>query len=163
MPLDVKRLFDALDGEEVKYAIIGGVAAIAHGSATITFDLDLCYARDNANLESLARALFPLRPRLRGVEENLPFVLDVHTLRNGMNFTLSTDAGDLDLLGEVSGIGDYRKVLTHSETILLYGRERAVLSLDALIRAKKAAGRPRDLQAIAELEALLELQKRGGA
>jgi hypothetical protein len=104
-----KTLIDTLDAAGVEFVIIGGVAAVAHGSATATFDLDLCYARDNANVEKLVRALAPLRPCLRGADPGLPFVFDVRAVRNGMNFTLSTDAYDLDLLGEVAGVGSYRQ------------------------------------------------------
>lgn len=161
MPLDVKKLFDTLDREGVECVIIGGIAAVAHGSASATFDLDVCYARDDANLERLARALAPLHPRLRDVPADAAIVLDSRTLRSGLNFTLSTDAGDLDLIGEVAGIGGYRQVVANSETIAIYNRPRSVLTLEALIRAKRAARRPRDLQVLPELEALLELKKRG--
>ncbi len=160
MTLDLQRLLESLDIHRVQYVVIGGVAAIAHGSATLTFDLDLCYARDEVNLEQLARALAPFRPRLRGVADDVPFKFDGSTLRNGLNFTLSTDAGDLDLLGEVSGVGTYREVLANSDEIEIYQRKCQVLKLDALIRAKKATGRPKDLNALPELEALLALRNR---
>ncbi len=163
MPNGAKTLIDALDAAGVEFVVIGGVAAVAHGSATATFDLDLCYARDGANLGRLTRALAPLHPYLRGADLGLPFVFDVRAVRNGMNFTLSTDVYDLDLLGEVAGVGSYDKVLAESEGVLIYGREHKVLRLEALIRAKKAAGRQKDLNALPELEALLELKRRGGA
>ncbi|MBI4787450.1 MAG: hypothetical protein HY782_10435 [Chloroflexi bacterium] len=158
-----RHLLDVLDSHSVKYVIVGDVATIAHGARCADMVLQLCFAREVSILEKLARALAPLQPRLRGVDENLPFVLDERTLRNGLNFTLVTDAGNLDLLGEVAGIGDYRKVLANSEAILIYEREQHVLTLEALIRAKKAAGRQKDLQALPELEALLELKNRGDA
>ena len=163
MPNGAKEIIDALDTERVEYVTIGGVAAVAHGSATATFDLDLCYARDDLNLERLVHALVPLHPCLRGADAGLPFVFDMRTLRNGMNFTLSTDVYDLDLLGEVTGVGNFDKVCAESEKVLIYGREHRILGLDALIRAKKAAGRPKDLNALPELEALLELKRRAGA
>src|SRR5437773_933457 len=87
--------------------IIGGVAAYAHGSSALTHDLDVCYARDAANLERLAHALKTVRARLRGAPEGLPFLLDAQTLRNGLNFTFQTDIGPIDLLGEVAGVGGY--------------------------------------------------------
>jgi hypothetical protein len=160
MPLEAKRIFEALDKEQVDYVILGGIAAIAHGSATLTFDLDVCYARTEVNLERLVRAVSPLNPRLRGADENLPFKFDARTLRNGLNFTFETDAGNFDLLGEVSGVGDYQKVFENSDMLELYGENRRVLTLDALIRAKKAAGRRKDLNQLPELKALLEMKKR---
>ena len=72
------------------------------GSVRITLDLDICYSRATESLERLTLALAPLKPRLRGTPPDLP------TLRAGLNFTLNTDLGPIDLLGEVSGIGQRR-------------------------------------------------------
>lgn len=81
-------------------------------------------------------------------------------LRRGLNFTLTTSAGDLDLLGEVTGAGAYDDLLPASEAVPLFGLSCRCATLDALIRMKRAAGRPRDLEAIAELEALRD-ERRG--
>jgi len=159
MPINSKPLLDALDKENVRYVIIGGVAAIAHGSATATFDIDVCYAREGSNLERLARALAPIHPRLRGADENLPFKFDARTIRNGLNFTLATDIGDLDLLGEVSGVGSDRDVFANSVETEIFGHKRRILSLEALIGSKQAAARPKDLLVLPELKALLEMRK----
>lgn len=86
----------------------------------------------------------------------LPFLWDTETLRRGLNFTLRTDWGDLDLLGEVAGVGGYDQALVSSEPTALFGVTCAVLSLPALIAAKRAAGRPRDRYSLPELEALWE-------
>src|SRR6185369_7721462 len=110
---------------KVDCVIVGGVAAAVHGSSLLTSDLDVCYARDGANLLRLAEALQSVHARLRNAPEGLPFILDAETLRRGLNFTFATDIGDLDLLGEVRGIG---------------------------------AGRPKDLVALPELEAIQEAQ-----
>ena len=88
---------------------------------------------------------------LRGAPETLPFVLDVPTLRAGLNFTLRTAAGDLDLLGEVTGVGAYTSVQRLSVTLTVYGRGERVLGLDGLERAKRAAGRLKDLVDLAEI------------
>jgi hypothetical protein len=77
----------------------------------------------------------------------------------GLNFTLSTDLGDLDLLGEVAGLGEYDAVQAVSETLNLYGLPMQVLTIEGLLAAKRATGRERDKEAIVELEALLELKK----
>ena len=99
---DVERLLKALQREGVAFVIIGGVAAVLQGSAYVTADLDLCYSRKKENLEKLAKALGPFHPSLRGAPKNLPFHLDVDALRSGLNFTLVTDVGDLDIFGEVT-------------------------------------------------------------
>jgi hypothetical protein len=107
-------------------------------------------------------ALAPYQPRLRGGPENLPFRFDAETVRRGLNFTLTTSLGDLDLLGEVTGIGSYDAVLQTSEWREIEGKKYLVLSLAGLIQAKRAAGRKKDLNALPELEALRDLKERMG-
>ena len=143
---------------EVECVIVGGVAAAIHGSLVLTNDLDVCYSRFPTNLESLARALQSVHARLRNVPEGLPFILDAETLSRGLNFTFSTDIGDVDLLGEVRGVGQYRDVLVDSITVELFGHRFAVIDIGKLIAAKRAAGRPKDLIALPELEAIQEAQ-----
>jgi predicted nucleotidyltransferase len=140
----------------VEFVIIGGVAATIHGSSHVTNDLDICYARSRLNLTRLANALAPFHPRLRGAPAELPFIWDAETLRHGLNFTLVTDLGDLDLLGEVTGIGTFEPVRAASIIVKLFGVKCAVLSLDGLIVAKRAAGRLKDQLILPELEALRE-------
>jgi hypothetical protein len=153
---DFARLLGALHDEEVECIIVGGLAATIHGSARLTQDVDVSYARSDGNLERIVRALEPLEPYLRGAPPGLPFEWSVATLRAGLNFTLTTSAGALDLLGEIAGGGRYENLLPHTIVVDLFGYEVRCLDLDALIRTKRAAGRPRDLEAIAELEALRE-------
>jgi hypothetical protein len=104
--IQLATLLPRLVNYQIELVIVGGVAATLQGSSYITNDLDICYARSQANLVSLADSLKDLHPRLRGAPAGLPFLWDSETLRRGLNFTLSTDWGDLDLLGEVAGIGD---------------------------------------------------------
>ena len=100
------------------------------------------------------RALQPLDPYLRGAPPGLPFRFDDDTVRQGLNFTLTTRAGDLDLLGEATGGGTYEALLPHSEMRELSGLDCRFVNLETLIRLKRAAGRLKDLERIAELEAL---------
>jgi hypothetical protein len=136
--------------------LVGGVAAVAHGSARTTLDVDVVYSRAEDNLARLVSALAPLRPELRGAPPGLPFRFDVPTIKAGLNFTLTTRLGLLDLLGEIAGGGTYEKLLPRSIAVEILGAPCRVLTLDALIDAKRASGRPRDLEAIAELEAIRE-------
>ena len=154
--MNLRKLFGALQDREVDFIIIGGVAARAHGSARVTQDVDICYARNTTNLERLVLALKPLKPYIRGAPPGLPFEWSVATLRAGLNFTLTTTAGDIDLLGEVTGGGTYEDLESHTIRARIYDRETLVIDLPWLIRTKRAAGRPRDLEAIAELMALME-------
>lgn len=151
---DFAKLLTALVEGNVRFVIVGGVAATLHGSARLTQDLDIVYERSAENVTSLARALSALQPYLRGAPPGLPFVLDSATIRHGLNFTLQTAAGAIHLLGEISGVGGYANVSDRSESVTLFGIRVKVIDLDGLIAAKRAAGRPKDLEVIAELEAL---------
>jgi predicted nucleotidyltransferase len=156
----IEAILTLLAQARVDFVVIGGVAGLAHGSARVTFDLDLCYKRTSENIARLCETLAPLNPRLRGAPEGLPLRLDPETVKAGLNFTLTTDLGALDLLGEVSGLGGYEGVRAASEALALYGFEMNVLSLEGLLVAKRTAARGKDKEAMVELEALLELRKR---
>jgi predicted nucleotidyltransferase len=157
-----EEFIEILNKAGVEYVVIGGVAMVAHGSARATFDLDLCYRRSIQNIETLCRAIQPFRPRLRGAPSDLPFQFDTRTVRAGLNFTLATDIGDIDLLGEVAGLGLYDAVFAASQVKQVSGTECRILSLDGLIRAKRAAGRKKDLEALKELQGLKDLKEKLG-
>ncbi|HEV8187032.1 MAG TPA: hypothetical protein VGP83_04740 [Pyrinomonadaceae bacterium] len=162
MPLPTKIIeapLRLLAEYKVDCVIVGGIAAVLHGSMLLTNDVDVCYARDSSNLKRLSEALQSVNARLRNAPEGLPFILDGETLKRGLNFTFSTDIGDLDLLGEVRGIGVYKDVLDGSLTFELFGYQFAVIDIGKLIVAKRAAGRPKDLVALPELEAIQEAQQ----
>lgn len=144
----------------VRFIVIGGVAAAAHGSSRFTKDLDVVYARDDDNIRRLVEALRPHSPYLRGAPPGLPFKWDFETLRLGLNFTLTTTVGDVDLLGHVPGGGTYDDLLPHTIEMTAFGVTCRYVTLPTLITLKRAAGRPRDFDAIAELEILLEEQRR---
>ena len=156
--MDFEAALKALDDAGVSFIIIGAVAAVAHGSGYVTRDLDICYERTPENMRRLVAALRPFHPSLRGAPKELPFVLDERTLSQGMNFTFRTDLGDIDLLGEISGVGQYSQLIQGAETRELWDRKYRVASLSDLIRSKRAAGRPKDLSILPELEALEELK-----
>jgi hypothetical protein len=146
----------------VEFIVICGVAGTLHGSAFITQDLDVVYARNRENIRRLAAALQPHQPYLRGAPEGLPFKWDERTIRNGLNFTLTTSFGDLDLLGEATGGGAYENLLPHSFEVSGFGVRFRLLNLDKLIILKRAAGRPKDLAVVAELQGILERKKSAG-
>jgi predicted nucleotidyltransferase len=154
------ELLQALVGARVEFIIVGGAAATAHGSARLTQDLDIVYRRTPENLARLVIALAPLQPYLRGAPPGLPFKWDERTIRAGLNFTLITSAGALDLLGQIAGGGGYDELAPYSVELKLFGLDVLVLGLERLIVVKQAAGRPKDLETIAELEAILEERRR---
>lgn len=157
---DFGRLFEALVTARVEFIIIGGMAATAHGSAHVTVDLDLVYRRTLENIARLAAALQPLQPYLRGAPPGLPFRFDADTIKRGLNFTLVTSAGDLDAMGEAAGGGTYEALLPRSELRSIFGFDVRFVDLEMLLHLKRAAGRPKDLERIAELEALRDERKK---
>ena len=154
-------LLAALVGQGVEFIVIGGVAASAHGSVRHTRDLDIVYARNPPNIAKLVAALAAHEPYLRGSAPGLPFRFDAPTIVAGLNFTLTTALGEFDILGEVTGGGLYEDLLPQTLEVEAFGVRFRCVTLPKLIALKRAAGRPRDFDAIAELEVLLEEQQRG--
>ena len=140
----------------VEFVIVGGLAATIHGSARLTQDVDFVYSRAGDNIDRLVAALQPHSPYLRGAPPGLPFDWSAAMIERGLNFTLTTSIGDIDLLGEIVGGGDYGSLIPHTMVVDIFGCRCRCLDLPGLIRAKRAAGRPKDLEALAELESLLE-------
>lgn len=156
---DFLGLLRTLAAAEVEFIIVGGVAAAAHGSSRLTRDLDVIYRRTPDNFSRLVRSLAGHRPYLRGAPPGLPFQWDVETIARGLNFTLTTDLGAIDFLGEIPG-GTYDTLRGFTETMTLFGIPCLCLTLEKLIDVKRAAGRVRDLEAVAELEAIAEQRAR---
>jgi predicted nucleotidyltransferase len=159
---DFAGLLRVLNENGVEFILVGGVAAAVHGAIRTTRDLDVVYARTPENLARLAGALAPMNAYLRGAPPGLPFHWDVETIAHGLNFTLDTSLGEIDVLGEIAGGGAYEELQARSIKIAVFGMECLCLDLDTLIHVKRAAGRPKDFEAIAELEALREEREAGG-
>ena len=153
---DFRALLRALADRGVEFILIGGVAATVHGSSRLTQDLDIVYRRSAENLDRLVQALRDHRPYLRDAAPGLPFQWESATLQRGLNFTLATDLGEIDLFGEIVGGGRYEDLLGQTVRITIFGISVLCLNLPQLIRVKRAAGRARDLEVVAELEAMLE-------
>ena len=160
---DFEKIIRTFGEAEIECVIVGGRAATIHGSARLTQDVDFVYARARANIGRLVAALRPHSPYLRGAPPGLPFEWSEAAVERGLNLTLTTAIGDIDLLGEIVGGGDYRALMPHSVEVDMFGCRCRCLDLPGLIRVKRAAGRPKDLEALAELEVLLkEREGQGG-
>lgn len=155
-----EEILKRLVSGKVKFILIGGFAAAAHGSTYLTNDLDICYERSFENIRKLTKMLKSLHASLRGVPKDLPFILDEKTFSFGNNFTFQTDLGDLDLIGEMAGLGTYAQALPYSEALDLFGNQVQVLGIEGLIRTKKATGRPKDVVHLKELEAIKRLKNK---
>lgn len=150
----LRRLVDG----EVDFVVIGGIAAIAHGSPQVTQDLDIAYATDETNLERLGSVLVELGATLRGVTDDIPFVPDGHTLRRTRMLTLDTSEGPLDLLAEPDGASGYSGLRANAIEASVSGATVRIAGLEDLLAMKKAAGRPKDRIYVEELEAIRRLR-----
>ncbi len=159
---DPAAILRVLVQDDVRFVVIGGVAANLLGSTTVTRDLDVMYARDKENLQRLAAALTSLRARPRGQDRDLPYRLDAQALRNGTNFTLTTRLGDLDCLGEASGGFTYDRIEPAATAMDVDGLSVRVVNLDDLIRMKRAAGRGKDQIEVHNLSALRDVRDKKG-
>jgi hypothetical protein len=152
----VRRLAE----RNVDFVVIGGVAAILHGSARDTFDLDVSYATNDANLAALGEVLTSLGARLKGVDDDVPFVADARALRQMEILTMTTDLGELDVLAKPSGAPGYETLRARADRYELDGSSVLVASIEDLLSMKQAAGRPKDLADVAELETIARLRRR---
>jgi predicted nucleotidyltransferase len=159
---DVVDLLRPLVGRGVDFVVIGGIAMVLHGSARVTRDLDICFAPDETNLELLGGVLVDLNARLRGVDEDVPFVPDGRTLRGIEILTLTTDAGWLDLQLAPSGAPAYGELRARADRVEVDGMGVLVASLDDLAAMKRAAGRPVDQIDLEEIEVIRSLRARRG-
>lgn len=153
---DFKQLLRLLTDNEVEFIIVGGAAATVHGSARLTFDLDIVYKRGKENIARLVNAIRPIDPYLRGAPPGLPFDWSSETIEKGLNFTLTTSLGALDLLGEIVGGGSYEQLVETTIPVEIGGVKCLCLDLERLIQVKRAAGRPKDLEVVAELQQILD-------
>jgi hypothetical protein len=141
-PIHILRRFLA---HRVRFVLIGGLAAKAHGSPSLTLDIDVCPARDRENLERTAAVLGELGARLRGATSDVPFHPDQRTLERVEILTLATDRGDLDVVFRPPGVDGYEELAANAVELELEQDLRvSVAALDDLIRMKRAAGRPKD-------------------
>jgi predicted nucleotidyltransferase len=150
--LRLHALLERLTEAEVDFVVVGGVAVIAQASPRFTKDLDICYAPEQVNLDRLGAVLTTLGARLRGIEEDLPFVADGQTLKQTRMLTLTTPDGDIDLLAEPEGSPSYAVLRRNASRVNLDGITVLVASIDDLIAMKRAVSRPQDLVDLESLE-----------
>lgn len=162
MELDLERLLAVLDRHGVVYVLIGGLAAVAHGSPFPTEDADITPDPDGSNLERLSAALEELDARLRvsGETDGVPFSHDADSLRAVQTWNLTTAAGDLDLNFEPDGTGGFADLNRDAEPVELYGVMVRIASLADVIRSKQAANRPKDQRVLPTLRELLARSRR---
>lgn len=152
-------MLHGLTTTNVRFVVVGGVAAAAHGSQYVTNDLDVCYDAEPGNVQRLAALLASWDAYPRGIEPGLPFFMDERQFRAQPTMTLTTREGDIDVLRHVAGVGEYANARDRSVEIDAFDVRFRLLDLPSLIAAKRAANRPKDLAHLLELEAILALQR----
>lgn len=152
-------MLHGLTTTNVRFVVVGGVAAAAHGSQYVTNDLDVCYDAEPGNVQRLAALLASWDAYPRGIEPGLPFFMDERQFRAQPTMTLTTREGDIDVLRHVAGVGEYANARDRSAEIDAFDVRFRLLDLPSLIAAKRAANRPKDLAHLLELEAILALQR----
>lgn len=159
-PFDPVRMLRVLSERRVRFVVIGGYAGTLLGAPLVTNDLDICYERSPENLERLSAALKLLDAKLRvaGVDEALPFILDARTLAAGDSFTFETESGNVDVLGTPSGTAGYPDLITAARPYpVASDLEVDIVSLEDLMRMKRASGRVKDRLQLETLTALREM------
>src|SRR5665647_70978 len=152
MKTDFKTLLSKLSKNGFDFVLVGGFAAAAYGSSYVTHDLDICAVLTPANIEKLRAILSDLHPAHRMTPKKLSFIEIPEDLHGINNLYLQTDAGVLDIISNVIGVGDFAEVLKSAVEIQIFGHKCKVISLQDLIRCKQALKRPKDLLVAAELE-----------
>jgi hypothetical protein len=158
-PFKPRPIIQLLTAHGVDFVVIGGYAAVLHGSPRITRDLDICYAMDAANLAVLGRVLTDMNAQPAGVEDEVPFVADERTLARVQLLTLMTDLGRLDLMTLPKGAPRYARMRERSDRFDLDGVLVHVAAIPDLIAMKKAVGRKKDLADVEELAAIQRLSR----
>lgn len=144
----------------VDFVVIGGVAAILHGSERNTFDLDICPAQDRANLDVLGKALAEIDARLRGVDEDVPFIPDGRSLSGVEILTTDTTLGPLDILARPDGSPPYRSLRNRAIRLDVGPAGVLVAAIEDLIAMKQSADRTKDQEDVERLEAIARLKRR---
>ncbi len=159
--MSFRSMLQGMSAAEIRFVVIGGLAARAHGSPRLTDDLGICYDAESENVERLAALLASWAAYPRGIERGLPFFMDVRQLRTTPTLTLTTREGFVDVLDRVEGVGSYSAALKQSVEFEGFGIRFRALSLSALIAAKRATGRQKDAEQLPELEAMRALREQG--
>lgn len=159
MTPDFSQLIARLTDSGFEFVLIGGYAAVTHGSSQVTRDLDVCAVLTNENLERLRRALAGWNPRHRLTPERLSFLSLPRPGEPVNNLYLETDVGVLDILSSVLGVGDFERLKRTAERLEVDGRTCWVMSLPDLIAAKEAMGRGKDQLTAVELRVIAARRK----
>ncbi|MGB1110091.1 MAG: nucleotidyltransferase [Gammaproteobacteria bacterium] len=153
---ELNRLLQRLCEADVEFVIVGGFAAMLHGSSLLTRNLDVCCLLTDGEIDKLRQAFKDLNPVHRFTPQRLSFLENPRPGEPIRNIYLQTDLGPINFLGSIAGVGGYNEVREHSTVFNLFGHKVFVIGIDDLLRGKETLGREKDLLAVKELRAIIE-------
>lgn len=153
---ELNQLLQRLADAKIDFVIVGGFAAMLHGSSLLTRDLDVCAILTAENLDKLREVFRELHPVHRMTLQRLSFLDNPDPGVPLNNLYLQTDLGPLDLLSTITGVGDFERVRSAAIQVELFGQTVDVMAIEDLIQAKQAIGREKDWLAVKELRAIVE-------
>jgi predicted nucleotidyltransferase len=159
MKTDFKVLLNKLADENFDFILVGGFAAAAYGSTYVTYDLDICAVLSPANIQKLRSILADLHPVHRITQNKPSFTDHPKDLNEINNIYLQTDAGVLDILSNITGVGAFDELARNAVDIQIFGHDCKIISLDDLIKAKLALNRPKDIVVVEELQKIKKMIK----
>ena len=148
----LKELLCLLADSEFPFVVVGGYAATMHGSSLITQDIDVCAVLSPSNIVKLREFLAPYHPVHRMTPQKLSFTEFPESITGINNLYVGTDLGQIDFLGEISGVGDFDRVMKNAIEVAVFGKKCRVISIDDLIAAKSFLKRPHDIETVKQLE-----------
>jgi hypothetical protein len=160
---NLNRLLQRLASSDLEFVVVGGYAAMLHGSSLVTRDLDICMMLDETNLAQLRSILVDLAPIHRFTAARLPFGTIPAPGTQLQNLYLETSWGALDVRTVMKGVGDFERIKKTAALIEVMGVKCRLIALDDLITVKEAVARPKDLQAVVELRAIREIRENPAA
>ena len=153
---NLNNLLQKLCEAEVEFVIVGGFAAVIHGSSMLTQDLDVCIELNDSNIEKLRNTFADLNPIHRFSSERLSFLDNPEPAVAVKNLYLQTNLGPIDFLTNIDGVGNYKDVRNNADEITLFNRKVYIININTLLKAKETLGREKDLLTAKELRAILE-------
>lgn len=156
---DFSQLLRRLSDAGLDFVIVGGFAAISHGSSYLTRDVDICAVLTPENVSKLRDALADWNPKHRMTPQKLSFLIYPSAGQPPNNLYLQTDRGVLDVISSVLGVGDFARLRQQAEEVEVDGQPYQVISLADLITAKEAMGREKDWLTAKELRAIAAKRK----
>lgn len=155
--IDLLALIRVILAEDPDVILIGGLAMRMQGGGHVTDDVDFAFKRTRDTVHKKVKALAPYQPRPLNWPEGVPYVWDEQMLQGMTTAVMETKIGRVDFLAEPDGAPPFDQLQSRATRFDVDGKVLRVASIDDLIAMKRAAGRPKDLAHIHELETIKKI------